>query len=446
MNLRKNISWNVAEVVVTSLGLFLLYKIIIASVGVSGVGIWSLVMAATSIARVADVGAAAGLGRYIALADREGPQARTAIDYIETAWLLNFLLYLTLGLLLYWPAYMGLGLLPDPAVIREARQLLPFAIGSFVLMNLTAVVNSALLGLGKSYQKSALSMLAAIGQIGVAVFAIRSFGLRGVALAQMAQNLFICIVGWLLTTRAASGRVDLRLPWRLRMQPLRELLGFGLRLQAVNLATFLHEPAVKLAFSVVGGVHALGLFEMASRVVLQARQLLVTPSQNLTPLFARAVAENDPALRDLYQRAVTLIMLVAVTGFGILALGAPLLSKLWLGRVDGIFSLTLAVLCFAWLFNVVSVPAYLLGVGSGVVRWNLLGSAVTTVFGPVFGIFLGIMFGPLGVTTGAAIGIASGALLISVQNCRAQRLRVLPEFPVMTRELLASISQIRRVG
>ena len=53
--------WALAEVVASALTLFVTYRMIIGSLGVGALGIWSLVGAAAGLTRFADIGAGAGL-------------------------------------------------------------------------------------------------------------------------------------------------------------------------------------------------------------------------------------------------------------------------------------------------------------------------------------------------------------------------------------------------
>ena len=77
MRMARNTLWNVAEVIIGAAVLFLLYRLIIAKLGVEALGIWALVLATTAVAKLADVGVASGLGRFVAL-QREEANAGTA--------------------------------------------------------------------------------------------------------------------------------------------------------------------------------------------------------------------------------------------------------------------------------------------------------------------------------------------------------------------------------
>jgi O-antigen/teichoic acid export membrane protein len=68
LNLRRNSLYAVGEVVVSGLSLFLLYKKVVNTLGVEALGVWTLVLATTSLGRFADIGAASGLSRFVASA------------------------------------------------------------------------------------------------------------------------------------------------------------------------------------------------------------------------------------------------------------------------------------------------------------------------------------------------------------------------------------------
>ena len=110
MTLRRGVILSVAEVIVASLGLFALYKLINAELGLAALGIWSLVVATTAIARLGDAGIAAGLRRFIALAGVE--PHRDPVAYASTALLSNVALFAALAALAYYPAHYALGLQP----------------------------------------------------------------------------------------------------------------------------------------------------------------------------------------------------------------------------------------------------------------------------------------------------------------------------------------------
>src|ERR1017187_500234 len=72
-----------AQVVVSGIALFVLYKFIYRTLGLGTLGLWSLVLATTGITRSADLGLAGSLGRFVARYRALNNQAQ-AVLVIET--------------------------------------------------------------------------------------------------------------------------------------------------------------------------------------------------------------------------------------------------------------------------------------------------------------------------------------------------------------------------
>lgn len=443
--LGRNSAWNLAEVALSSLILFILYRLILGHLGVTALGVWSLVLATTSMARVADLGAAGGLGRYVALAQAKNEPSETSLIYVETALFTNTILYLALGAVIYWPAWWALGHFTRGESIEEARRLLPYAIASFTLQNISNVVASALIGFHRSYQKSMLMLFTLTIQGAVALATVKVLGLRGIALAQIVQYVLLLCLGWALVVRAATGSFSLLIPHRMGISALRDLLGFGARLQALNIASFLYEPVTKFVLSSTLGLATLGLYEVASRGILQVRQVLVAPSQNLTPLFTAEMHANPEGVPILYRRAFITMSLAATAAMGAMAVGSPIISFIWLSRLEPAFVIFSIILAIGWFANIISVPGYYLGIASAHMRWNMAGGALTAVLAPTAAYLLAKLLGAPGAAVGAMSGVAGGALLTAVFNCRAQRLSFAPSLSHFGEEISRGYSVARRL-
>lgn len=425
MNLRRNVFWNVAEVVSTSVVLFLLYRLIAMRLGIDSVGVWSLVLATTSLARFADAGLAAGLSRFVATSLQEGKSTQ-ASQFVETALLANGILFSVLGLVIYYPLYWALPHVMDARYVAEARGLLPFAVASLVMINLGSVITSAMIGISRSDLKSKLTLTTSVLQLAASVAMIDRLGLNAVAIAQILQNGLLVVVGWILFVRRSSGHF---IPRTIHYQRLRELLGFGVRLQLLSISSLLYEPLIKFVMSAVAGVAALGLFEMAWRAILQLRQVLVVPTQNLVPLFA--VAEGAEAIEKIHERATALISVASILGLGAFAALSPVVSYLWLGSINWEFVTYVVILVPGWILNTGSTSGFLLGVGKGVLRWNLLASVTTSILALAFTTILARYWGGVGVAIGASLAIGGSSMIHWVMNCRTFEVRPFPSGKVM---------------
>jgi O-antigen/teichoic acid export membrane protein len=110
-----------------------------------------------------------------------------------------------------------------------------------------------------------------------------------------------------------------------------------------------------------------------------------------------------------------------------IALLSPLISRLWIGHIAMPFVVLTVILSLGWLGNLIATPAFLLGVGTGYIRWNLYGSCLTTAGACGLGFILGHMFGGYGVAAAASLMQAMGSLLSMRKNCRAYDISALPE-------------------
>jgi O-antigen/teichoic acid export membrane protein len=426
LRFRRNASWAVAEVVASALVLFLLYRIIVGQLGVKALGIWSLVLATTSLARLADLGAAAGLGRFVAIAGARDERDKT-VSYVETAIVTNFLLYLAIALVFWAPAYYALSLTVSGAALDTARTLLPFTLISFVLISVAGATTGAVVGQQRSDQKSMMIIAGLLLQFAAAALLVPLGGLRGLAWAQIAQNVLVITLGWFIFLKNHHREWCFRFPYRWHRDIFRELLGFGAKLQAANIIAFLYDPTVKFLMSSFGGLEALGFFEMSQRLVQQVRQIVVMPNQVLMPGFAHLMERQPEKIARLYHKAATLTLVVGFILLGAVSLASPVICYLWIGHESSLFVRFTVILAACWFANLVAAPAYLLGIASGRIWWNVCGHLVATIGAFGVGFILGRLFGATGVAVGAGGMMAIGSLLSMIMNCRSMGIHPLPE-------------------
>jgi O-antigen/teichoic acid export membrane protein len=425
LRFRRNAAWAIAEVAASALVLFFLYRVIVGQLGVKALGIWSLVLATTSLGRLADLGTAAGLGRFVAIAGARQEKDKTIV-YVETAIITNLLLYSAIALVLWAPAFYALSLTTSGEVLAMARALLPFSLLSFVLIGVASATTGAIVGQQRSDQKSMIVIAGLILQFLASVALVPYGGLRGLAWAQIAQYALVISLGWMLFLRNYRGSWTFRLPHRWHREVFRELIGFGAKLQAATIISFLLDPTVKFLMSTYGGLEALGFFEMAQRLVQQVRQLIVMPNQVLMPGFAHLMETQPQRIEPLYHRAMTLSLVGGFALLGSVALASPIICYLWTGRITAIFVQFTVILAASWFANLVAAPAYLLGVASGRIGWNLWGHLASLTGTLVVGILLGRSFGAIGIAIGAGSMLALGSLFSMYGNCHMLGLHPLP--------------------
>jgi O-antigen/teichoic acid export membrane protein len=425
LNLKRNAIWSIAEIVISGISLFLLYKYVVSFLGLKALGIWSLVLASTSLVRLADLGAAAGLSRFVALALTKNDRT-SARDFVETSLLANLCIYTFASALFGVPLWWGIQFLIPFDSVAQARTLLPYALASFALLNTNGVTLEALVGIQRTDIKCKIVILSLIVQIVVVLALVPFIGLVGMGLGQIAQYAVSMVLSWLAFRSLLGPSLVPILPRRFNRSAFWQLFSFGIKLQLMNLISFVFEPLTKFVVSAVGGLQILGIFEMTYRMVLQARHLIVAPMHQLVPAFAHLNETNPSETARLYTRAVMEAILMGTSIFFLIVIASPLISRIWIGAYDPTFVIFTSLLCLGWLASALSTPAYLLGISSGRVRWNITGHVITSLGGPALGYLFGTWFGSNALVLTISIHLAAGSACIMLLNCASSGIRPFP--------------------
>jgi O-antigen/teichoic acid export membrane protein len=401
--------------------LFLSYRLVILALGQEALGLWSLLIALTLAVRLFDPTGAAVVGRFVAIAGKE--QARgesagpTAAQYVDTATLLLFALYAVLASAAFAPlGWLLHSQIDDPAQLNVALGVLPLLLGLMVA-NVVALSNSdAIDGIGRADMRAAIMIASYLVQLALVWWWLPLFGLAGLALAQMAQYGFITLASRAMLRRHISG-----LGWLPRhgsKAVARQMVGYGTKLQLSTLALLLADPLLRLLINHYAGLSLLGLYELASKLVVQLRALLVSAMMPLIPRFAAhggSMGEEDQAL---FRKMVRLVKLVAAGIAAVAIAASPILGWTMLGRIDNELILLTAILAAGYFGNTVSLIHYLQAQASGRMFWNITGTfaigAATVTFGPL----LVPVMGPVAVIVGFALGLAfAGFIFIAGNAC-----------------------------
>ncbi|WP_322547646.1 oligosaccharide flippase family protein [Stenotrophomonas geniculata] len=402
MNLKRNSLFSAAEVIVGGLGLFIIYRSVVAELGIAMLGVWSIVLATTAFGRVADVGIAAGLSRFIATARGREEHVKVSL-YFWTALSTIALLMAVIALVGWMPLNAALGLALSGVELTAAKQLLPWALFTFWLLNINAGLAATLLGIQRSDLRAVSSIGGMIIQVIASYLLVKSHGLLGLAWAQAAQYLFTIAASSLFAHRSRT----ILGPPRFSALALKDLFGFGAKLQIGTIANLLFEPLSKLVLGAVAGPAPVGIFEMAYRMVYQIRTVAIMALQNLVPAFAELSQRDSTASNALFIKSNR----VAALAGGGLMIGAisvaPLVSVLWLQTYSSEFMLLVAMISVCWLINILCAPSYFWGIAHGTINANIGGQLLTGILSPTLAYLLGTQYGP----AAAVIGILSGKVI-----------------------------------
>jgi len=403
-----NAIFSVIQIVVIGVVLFVLYRFLLNTIGVKQLGIWSVVLAASSVARVANFGLAGSVvkfvAKYTALEESENVSGVIQTAAISMAFIAAFVL------LIAYPIIKKILTLVVPLEsLPLAIEILPYAFLALWFVVVTGVFQAALDGRQRIDIRSSLLMGGAVLNLILCFILVPVYGLLGVAYARVFQVLTMSLVSWVLLKRYVTLPL---IPYRWDKCLFKEIAGYGISFQTISITSMFYDPVTKALLSGFGNLAMVGYYEMASRMIQQFRALIVSANQVLVPAIAD-LKERTPEKIDLvYLKSYQLLFYLIVPLFSLIIISLPLISKIWIGHYESAFVIFGILLAIGWFLNTLNAPAYFAYLGIGELYWNVIGHITIGVLNICLGFLLGMTFDGIGVVVAWTISLALGSSII----------------------------------
>ncbi|MCL0076733.1 oligosaccharide flippase family protein [Dehalococcoidia bacterium] len=406
-----NAIMSVVQVVIVGIVLFVLYRFLLNTIGIEQLGVWSVVLATTSVANIANLGLSASVVKFVAkyLARGEG---QTVANVIQTS-AISIGVLIGLVLLIAYPfATWLLGLIIPVENLKDALSILPYALASLWLMVIASVFQAGLDGYQRIDLRSMLFMAGAILHLILSILLVPVHGLMGLAYAQVAKSFVMLLGSWVLLKRCLPLLPIIRFRWNRKL--FKEMLGYGLHFQAISISQVLYDPITKALLTNFGGLAMTGFYEMASRMILQLRALIVSGNQVLVPVVADLQERNPDLIRNVYRQNYGFMLYLALPLYAIIIAFTPLISEMWIGYYESIFITFSILLAVGWFINTLSAPAYFSYLGIGKLKWNTLGHIAMALINVALGFIGGYIWGGLGVVIAWVLSLIVGSFIIVI--------------------------------
>jgi O-antigen/teichoic acid export membrane protein len=421
------------QVIASAAILFFLYRFLIRSIGMERLGIWSLVLGTTSIVALAHQGFSTSIVKFVAMhSAREDPAEVSLL--IQTAIISAALLVAVIAAGLYPVARWVLALVVPRASLAEAVAILPFALLSLWCTIMQGILQAGLAGHQWIALCNYLELAGSLTYLLLAFALVPGHGLLGLAFAQALQGAAFLALTWLVLRRKLPRLPPLPRRWNRRL--FREIAGYGFHFQLITAGQSLREPVTKALIAKFGGLAMTGFYDLASRFVVTFRELLAQGNQVLVPSVAHLQERDPQSLPAIYRESYRVLFFLAVPTFSALAILSPLVSRIWIGRYEPLFVEFVAMLALAWLVNVLANPAYVVDLGSGVLRPVTIGCGATAVCNAIFGLIAGHFFGGVAVVAVSALSLACGYIFILGEYHLDARMSFAILLPAESRPLL----------
>lgn len=402
----------VIQVLATAGILFALYFFLIRILGAEKVGLWSLILATSSVANLGGFGMAGGVvkfvSKYLALGNPKKAAACLETGAISVAVLI------AVFLALLYPAFVWIleYLLPTESTALGIS-LLPYSLLSFLITATGAVFLSGLDGVQRIDIRSLVVSGSAAIHLSCAFLLVPKFDLMGLAYAQVIQSIAMLLVAWYFLRRTLRELSILPINWNKAL--FQEMFMYGLNFQMTSLVQMLFDPVTKALIGFFGGLAAVSYFEMANRLIMQCRALVVAANQVLVPVIAGMYETKRSEIGNVYESSVRLLLYLTLPLYSAIGAAVPIVSEVWIGRDERLFVIFTAVLTVGWFVNNLTAPAYFGNLGSGHLRWNTLSHVLIGILNAAIGLLLGYYLGPIGVVMGFAISLVVGGGLLLVK-------------------------------
>lgn len=404
-----NAIMSVVQIVVISVVLFILYRFLLNTIGVEQLGIWSLVLATTSVSQIANFGLSGSVVKFVAKYIARGEDERVSA-VIQTA-TLSIGVFVAVVLLVGYPvALWVLGLIVPSKSYVLSLSILPFALFAIWLMMITSIFQSGLDGYQRIDLRSFLLMGGAVLNLLLCFILVPTYGLLGVAYARIIQYFTILFSSWILLKRCLPSLPIL--PYKLDRGMFKEIIGYGVSFQIISISQMLYDPITKALLSKFGGLSMLGYYEMASRMVQQFRALIVSANQVLIPAIADLKEKTPEKIQSVYLTSYQLLFYLALPLYSLIIICTPIISELWIGHYERIFVIFGILLSIGWFLNTLNVPAYFANLGTGELRWNVAGHLAIGLLNVGLGFLLGIFYDGFGVVVAWVFSLALGSSII----------------------------------
>src|SRR5579863_4937003 len=309
---RKQLLWNAlttfAQVLASAAVLFFLYRFLIRALGIERLGIWSLVLATTSLVVLANQGFSTSIVKFVAQYVARG-SAPAVSALLQTALLTIGIGVALISFAIYPLCAWVLKIIVPASALPEAIAILPWALVSLWLNVILGLLQAGLAGHELYTLCNFVEVSGSVLYLASAYLLVPRHGLLGLAYAQAAVAAACLLATWVLLRRRLP---DLPLiPRRWSKPLLREFAGYALQFQFITASQAVREPVAKALITKFGGLAMTGFYDMASRWVVTFRELIVQANQVLVPTVS-GLRERDPdAIPRLYRESYRLVFFLA---------------------------------------------------------------------------------------------------------------------------------------
>lgn len=404
-----NVISSVIQVIIVGLAYFFVYKTLINRLGVDLLGVWSLIIATTSISNLANFGFTSASVKLVAEYNANCNHCEIN-KLLFTSFFSMLVMFALVTILVYVLAYLFIERLVGTSYVEVALQVLPLSLFSLLINALGTVLTSALEGFQRNYLRNFIYSISVICYLLLTIALIPKHGLVGLAYAQVIQSFLIFILAYLYLIKQIKSFSLFK--WNWDKEVFKKLFSYGYRIQIISIFQMLMDPVTKILISKFNGVTTLGFYEMASRLIIQLRQIIVSITQVTIPIVSHFNQTDKSAIKYVYERGISFVIFLVFPLVAGIILFTPYLSLIWIGKVEPVFINCVYLLALSMLVNILCTPAYFNSFGDGYLNGVLYMNIIIIVNMLILSILLSKAIPDYGIVVSWGISNLVGSLFL----------------------------------
>jgi O-antigen/teichoic acid export membrane protein len=407
--LLKNSTYSMLQTVVMSLAALFLFKLMVGYAGLRETGLWSFLSSITTITGFGSFGFANALLYFI-------PQYRLAPDsakgmgrLINTGLVSVAATTLLLCIAAYLIFRIVIPVTVEGDLIGKGLEMLPPVIGAFFVSGLATTYMTVLDGLQLMHIRARIQMLGSVIFLLLGWIFLSRWGIAGVPLAQLAQQIFLLLAGLLFTQKKISGY---RPVLQFDRSVFKTIFGYGFNFQVISVTQVISDPFMKSMLTRFAGSRYTAMFDFSVKLLSFIRVLLISANQTIVPKVTEFKTLNKSnRIITFYKANFRVISLLSILLFLLPVALSDSISLIFLNETSNDFNFILLQVALGLMVNALAFPAHFHYMGKGELRWNVINNLVAALIiltvTPLLGITLGgkyiILSWSLAAVTGSVI-------------------------------------------
>lgn len=407
-SLVRNTTFNLVASIVNLGVVLVVAPVLLATLGLQGYGLWSLLWAITGSLGLLDLRTSAALTPLAATA-----LAREEHDRVARLLTTGLTFYAALGLLevgaaLLWVRVPNLmAWVPEPFG-KEAHLAFVVAVAVFAINSVTTVFTGLLQAFQRFDLSARIAMVVTVfrGTILVAV-AWGGGGLRELVLAEGS----VACLQWMISAWVVQRLLpELRVFGRPDPSTFRELITFGGKLQIAHIAHLISLHADKLLLSAFLGLTAVAYYDLGQKIAYLMRRLPLLLISATMPVVSTMEATGDrERLWNFYLKCMRMVVFAATPLLIFTVTGAREILTAWVGIAPPEARQTVCLLALGYYVYLVSVMSNYVSVGMGKPELEMRRSLLTGALNIGLSVSLIPLIGFAGAPLGTALALAAGS-------------------------------------